>query len=190
MLRQRLEELEQSLASLGLPVVAGLRPPLDDSVLTEALEARGLMAPPEVVELFGWHDGYAPPPGMEWTGELGPGWQFPTFSQCLNAMDENQEMYGLLRARGENDSLGWLPIFGTASVATICIDTQPGLGFGRLTTYHSGFMPAAPGTSIENIVNEALGYIRDGSWVAEGDGLVDMRPVEARSATGIFGEQA
>lgn len=59
MLKSLLGELDEILASKGIPVEDWLNPGLDSQTITLKLTEHNLGAPKELLALYGWHNGYA-----------------------------------------------------------------------------------------------------------------------------------
>lgn len=84
-----LEQLEESLRRLGRAgLVGALRPGLRPEAVAAQLGRRGLQAPPEVVEIFGWHDGVDEPADRVMDDvQLFPGFYMVSLEGCLMNYD-------------------------------------------------------------------------------------------------------
>jgi hypothetical protein len=74
-LRLALNRFERALADHEVPVVQGLLPGVDESEVRQMLAEVDIEPPDDLIDWFGWHNGYAPPRSGKPFWNIGPSQQ-------------------------------------------------------------------------------------------------------------------
>jgi cell wall assembly regulator SMI1 len=112
-----LERVEERVAQLGrTAALNALQPGLQAPAVVERLATVGLVAPPEVVQYFGWHDGQG-----DYDATLGELWLFPGFYPM--STEEALIDYAALVVDPRWQT-GWLPIFADGGGDFFVVDLE------------------------------------------------------------------
>lgn len=159
----------------GAPIARLLAPPVPAQDVVDALLSVGLTAPSELVEWFGWGNGFEAPAGAgRYVAACGiAGLDYQSLSECLDELS----IWRSLDASPWQPT--WFPLLrgrsGSALVAVVAPETDtcrtgifdPEFGPPKLTT-----------SSIEELVNEWAGRIERGEigWIERGGAGSWRRP--------------
>jgi len=192
-LRRALERLEAAFVARGNPVVAGLQPGLSEAKVRARLLPLGIDAPPDLVTLFSWHNGYKPPEGPTdggWHGWIGPGIRPITLDEACDMYSNNLEDFELdpdvLGGAKGSDCFPILDGDGWTSYLMDCRGDGPERG--SVMAYHitNTTEPAQRPRTLAEPIDSAVGYVESGAWRwSRESGWVDHR-TEAEIARGIF----
>ncbi|MBI4941116.1 MAG: hypothetical protein HY830_10250 [Actinobacteria bacterium] len=109
-----LPQLEAEWAARGVAAAKSLRPGLDPRTVSRRLADRGLVAPAELIDWFGWHDGVSDPEARA----VSPTLSIMDLDECIAARDVR--LPALLAS--QPDDVRWLPLLGDGSGNVLVVD--------------------------------------------------------------------
>ncbi|MEO6712675.1 MAG: hypothetical protein ABIM89_04505 [Mycobacteriales bacterium] len=169
-----LQRIEVALRSQGMPLMEYLSPSLSEDRVASRLASLGLGVPVEVVEVFGWHNGYTP----DTPGRLAGGGNITPRGAGLLTLDQAADDY---YARGPGDlsvaeiaTPSWFPVlkYNTGLVVINCDRSHEEFGLAR----HWDWWPTDDdevAVPIAEVVSWWAHWLETGQWACTAQGWID-----------------
>jgi cell wall assembly regulator SMI1 len=171
-----LDRLVAAAVAQGSSIEEGLLPGIGEDQVRATLAPLGLVPPPEMISLFGWHNGHDDSAfGLV---QLGPLVALPTLSRACELNELVREFLPMWVSVGDIEHADWFPVIDLREGGSVVMDCRPtSATFGHIFGYDfqsdiPEYMPA----SLAEPIERWAGYVEEGRWIrGDHDQWIDYR---------------
>jgi hypothetical protein len=183
-----LDRLLVAVTNQGSSMRRGLLPGLEEDTVRSRLSTLGLEPPPELIALFGWHNGCDASSGLDsW---FGPAMSLPTLEKAEFLHGLVQEFLPGRVDFGDIEHSLWFPVVDCPAAGVVLMDCRAGSpSFGSVFGYDPEFdIPSYRPTMLAEPMERWVGYVEHGVWRRRPDGMwIDYREGVTREADNARG---
>jgi hypothetical protein len=178
-----LDRLVVAATNQGSSMRDALLPGLGEDAIRSRLSPLGLEPPPELIALFGWHNGVDTSSGLDTS--FGPAITLPTLEYAEFLHGLVQEFLPGRVDFGEIEHAHWFPVVDRREAGPVVMDWEAGSpSFGSVFGYEFEFdIPSYRPTTLAEPMERWVGYIEHAIWRRRADDMwIDYREDITREA--------